>query len=169
MSLPVSQLGWMAGILDLKGKILRKNNKLRRTQQIVLCVDSSQITVIRELSRMTGTNPELKNNSNPRPSGWYRRGCLEHCEDAHIHVDSDWTQATARWTVTGASMAVVLSNVLPYIRNDAGFTEAHDEALSNAALDGRGATATMAAIRRLHELGWDVPAALEPQLEVTSA
>lgn len=165
MSLPVSQLGWMAGILDLRGKILRKANKLRRTQQIVLAVDSKQMAVIRELSRMTGTRPEPKRNNN-RERGWYRRGCLEHCEDAHIHVgDGDWVENIARWTVTGSSMAIVLHNVTPFLHGDNGLAEALEEALEQAAMNGRGSGATLQGIRRLQELGWDLPSVLEMQME----
>lgn len=163
MSLPVSQLGWMAGILDIKGRIQYKNNQQRKTRQIVLAVESSEHVIVRELARMTGSNPEFKKIDNS--SGWYRRGCTEHCENAHIHVEGQEFPTTMRWTSTGSSMAIVLHNVMSFIRNDRGFTEAMDMAMGQAKLDGRGSPAALQGIKRLQDLGWDIPTLLMSGVE----
>lgn len=75
--------------------------------------------------------------------------------------------AIGRWTITGAAMVVVLSNVMPYIRNDdKGFAEAMQEALGDVVLTGQGRGAIDRALDRLRELGWDVPMAVMPPLEM---
>lgn len=159
MSLPVAQLGWMAGIIDLKGKITRKRNKARATQQIVLAVDSKHWQVIRELGRMTGTAPEMQKA--PPKHDWYRRNCSEHCEEAHTLVEGSEWPSIGRWTITGASMATVLWNLRPFLRVENGLEEAMLEAFDQAVLTGQGSAQVLASLRRLKELGWDIP----PQLE----
>jgi hypothetical protein len=158
VSLPVSQLGWMAGVLDVKGRIQYKNNQRRATRQIVLAVESTEHAIVKELSRMTGTNPEHKKIDNK--SGWYRRGCEEHCDEPHIHVMGGEFPSTMRWTITGSSMVVVLDNVEPFLTNDRGFMEAKFEAIDQAVLNGRGGAAAQAGLRRLYDLGWDIPSQL---------
>lgn len=159
MSIPMHQLGWMAGVLDMKGVILSKKNKQRATPQLVLAVESKQMNVIRELSRMTGTSPELQQAK--KIEEWMRRGCTEHCPEQHIHVGHpDYGKsmpAVARWTITGAAMAVVLYHTLPFIRNDKGFTEAMNNAFTDIVPSGQGRAAIDRALNRLKELDWEIP------------
>jgi len=164
--IPPAQLGWMAGVIDLKGKILRKQNKLRATPQLVLSVESKDYAVIRELSRHTGTNPEMMRT----PEGahdWMRRSCQEHCADAHVHVNAPVWPPIARWTVTGASMAVVLWTLRGYLRTDRGLDAAMTQAISQAAITGRGSGATRKSLRRLQYLGWEFPPGMEEKLLLT--
>ena len=164
--IPPAQLGWMAGVIDLKGKILRKQNKSRATQQLVLAVESKDFAVIRELSRLTGTSPEMMK----APEGaqdWMRRSCLEHCDNAHVHVHAPEWPAIARWTVTGASMAVVLWTLRSYLRTDRGLDAAMAQAISQAAITGRGSGATRKSLRRLEYLGWEFPPGMVEKLHLT--
>lgn len=163
MSLPASQLGWVAGVLDLRGKILRKQNQQRATPQIVIVVESSSVPVIRALSRLTGTAPDFRNQEE-LPHEWARRGCEEHCPDKHIHVSPN-LPLTAKWTVTGAAAAVVLFNVLPFLMSDKGWDETFQECLDNVKLTGQGSGAVRKTLRRLEDLGWDLP----PECEVLVA
>lgn len=165
MSLPIHQLGWMAGVLDLKGMIIRKKNRSRATPQIVLAVESKHMTIIRELSRMTGTAPELQPAKAGEP--WMRRGCVEHCPEQHVHAHKDPTMpAMGRWTVTGAAMVTVLYNVLPYLRNDTrGFAEAMTESSGDVVKSGAGRAAVDRALQRLSELDWDIPESVLPAWE----
>jgi hypothetical protein len=162
MSIPMHQLGWMAGVLDMKGAIFTKKNKQRATPQLVLAVESKQIQVIRELSRMTGTSPELQQGK--KIEEWMRRGCTIHCPEQHIHVGSpghpDYAKTmppVARWTITGAAMAVVLYHTIPFIRNDKGFTEAMNNAFTDIVPSGQGRGAVDRALNRLKELDWEIP------------
>lgn len=156
MSIPVHDLGWMAAVMDLKARVLHKNNKDRseHTRQIVLYVESVQTGVVKKLATLTGTKVELTEHHADK-DGFWRRGCGEHCEEAHIHVATGHFKPTMRWTITGGSMATVLHNLKPYMITD--MTEYIDLGLRNTALRGRGSGAALGALRRLSGLGWELP------------
>ena len=151
------ELGWMAGVLDMKGRVYYKNNKMRATPQAVLAVETKQMAVIRELSRLTGTNPELK-KAQPLKD-FMRRGCIDHCPGAHVHQlhEESMMPEVARWTVTGVSMAVVLYSLLPYLRVDRDLELAMQSCMKDAVLTGRGSVAAIRALIRLRDLGWEIP------------
>ena len=170
MTIPIQKLGWVAGVLDLKGKIITKKNKTRATAQVVLVVESKDIAVIKELSSLTGTRTEIKTER--RLPEWMRRPCVEHCPDQHQHVQPerpyDWKMPTmGRWTATGAAAAIVLYNVLPYSLANLGLEVALQALVDQAALTGQGSGATISAIRRMKELGWELPEKFEKALVTT--
>ncbi len=154
-----AQLGWMAAVVDLRGRVIVKKNATRATPQLVLYVDSKQFSVIRKLGDMTGTKPEQQAARDT--SEFIRRGCATHCPEPHVHVGDEhpWQMpAIARWTITGAAAAVVIHSLLPYFAVDkAGWEAAMHEMIAQAALTGQGSGATRSAIRRLMELGWHIP------------
>ncbi len=149
------ELAWMAGVVDLKGRLTYKKNRTRATRQITLTMDSKEHLVVRRLCSMTGTKPEYRTTS-PLSEQILRRNCTEHCPDAHVHVDSAWTHGSIRWTVTGASMVVILDNIEPFITVDRGYREAIDEVMEGVNLDSRGSTAVISSLIRLSELGWSM-------------
>jgi hypothetical protein len=162
-------LAYFAAILDLKGSIIRKRNKMRATQQIVLSVESKNIRIIGFLASMTGTKPEAQLSKDV--NDWLRKGCTEHCPEKHIHVNDQgypWRMpAVSRWTVTGAGAAVVLHNVIPWLRTDRGLKEAMESILDQVVTTGQGWGATRASLRRLRDLGWQLPPEWEDlQLDV---
>jgi hypothetical protein len=172
-----TDLAWMAGVIDLKGRLTYKTNRARRTRQITLNVDSKEFHVVRRLCSMTGTKPEMRTTS--PVSDYLKRGCSEHCPEAHVHAEG-FAHGSTRWTITGAAMVVVLDNIEPYISLDRGFSEAIDEVVNGLTLEGRGATAVLGSLSRLLGLGWSVrkpfleavrdyqPGTLEDVLEVTA-
>jgi hypothetical protein len=159
----------MAGVIDLKGRMLYKNNQMRASRQIVLAVRSAERMIISQLSAMTGTRPEM---TPKRPlKDFMRKGCAEHCPEEHVHVgfgdlaatrDFSDMPETGLWTITGASMAVVINNLSPYLTIDRGYAEAIDEVNLRLDLTGRGATQIRASLLRLRELGWEI----DPRYEV---
>lgn len=156
--IPANKLGWMAGVIDLKGAIVIKNNKQRVTQQIVLVVNSRSVHIIRELCSFTGTNPKLYATKDM--SKIMRRGCSDHCPEAHIHLQQDYPQkmpTVARWTITGAGAGIVLYNVLPFLVDYKDYPELLKLIAENTPLDGQGAHAVSGQVKRLNSLGWDVP------------
>lgn len=162
MAIAVAKKAWMAGIVDYRGRIVYKNNKTRNwSNQAVLYVESVQIPVIKRLAELTGGNPEVKVRKRNTEEGWYRRGCDEHCPEAHFHVLPGEIGDTARWTISGCAMSVVLSNLQPYLIQDRGFTEAIAYGFENMKLWGQGAAASIAALRRLNDLGWPMPSIIE--------
>lgn len=152
------KLGWVAGVIDLKGRLIRKKNPTRATPQIVLIVETKETLVVRELGNLTGTRPEAMKRQPLKE--WMRKGCSEHCPEAHFHVydhDELYMPPIARWTVTGAGMYVVMHNIMPFIQIDRGYKDAMDEVLANTPLTGQGAFAVVNSLRRLHGLGWELP------------
>lgn len=168
--LGVRDFAWVAGVLDMKGRMVRKNNKQRATPQLVLMVETKNFRVVNELAKLTGTNPELHE---PRPlKEWMRKQCAEHCPEGHVHVSSrqdgyGWAMPTVgRWTITGAGAAVVLHSVLPYMRNDFGLDWRTDMIIEQAVLTGQGWGATQAQLLRLRALGWPMPPRFEARLDL---
>lgn len=156
-TIDIRDLAWLAGIFDMKASLIRKKNKLRNTPQIVLYIESKNHAVVRTVARMTGTSPEMQPAK--KPAAWMRRSCAEHCPEAHVHVgDAEWRMpAITRWTITGAAAAVVLYNVMPYMRTDDGLSEGLAEIFSQVVTTGQGWGAIRAALRRLRDLGWALP------------
>lgn len=147
---------WMAGIFDLKARLAHKNNQQRRTRQTIMYVETKEITVVRRLCELTGTDVESR-DSKPL-SEFVRRSCSIHCPEAHVHVDNTFSMPNmARWTITGASLVVVHHNLYPYMRVDRGYIEAVREILETQSMTGRGSAQMIAGIMRLQALGWLVP------------
>jgi hypothetical protein len=164
MTISMTSLGWMAGIIDLKGRIHYKTNQQRNTIQAVLTVDSKDAAIVRQLGLLTGTKPEWKNAKTL--SNFIRRGCSEHCPEAHVHVaDREWVAEISRWTITGAGLVVVLDNLLPFLVIDKGYREAIDQIQKVTAYSGRGSGAVYATLARLKGLGWDLPPVYELALQ----
>jgi hypothetical protein len=158
-----SDKGWMAGILDFQGHVVRKNNKQRSsdTAQITVTVTTSIQPIIDRLSALTGTAPQLQNAREPHylKDEWLRKGCVEHCPEEHVHQFRT-IQAIPMycWTVTGVSVAVVLWN-LHYAMSSVHepWDWALAQCLAQARLTGRGSGAVLPALQRLQDLGWMLP------------
>lgn len=162
MSIPVAKLAWTAAVIDLRGKLLKKKNQSRATPQLVLAVESKNFAVIRELSSLTGTNPEF--DSGRVTPEFMRRSCLIHCPEQHVHYQHS-LPPKGRWTITGAGMAVILYNVMPYlVAVDEPWYEIMDTAIEQAVLTGQGSGMTYKSLFRLRELGWDMPGSFERAL-----
>jgi hypothetical protein len=155
MSIPVNKLGWMAGIIDTRGRLIFKENKSRNTPQVVLAAESKELAIIRALSEMTGTKPELQA---PKPlKDFMRRNCSEHCPDAHVHVNDDREMPrVGRWTITGAGMVTVLDNLLPFLVVDRGYEDAIEMVRADTTVVGQGSGAVRASLMRLRDLGWEL-------------
>lgn len=164
MAIPVQKLGWMGAVLDLRGHLLTKKNQKRATPQYVLMAESKELSVIRELSSLTGTKAEAQA---ARPlKDFMKRGCTEHCPESHIHIGDDREMPRiARWTITGAGMATVLDNLLPFMIIDRGYEEVVEEVIETTVLVGQGSGAVRASLARLRELGWELPPRYEQGLK----
>lgn len=158
---------WMAGVIDLKGSVLRKNNQTRRTAQLVLYVRVKDERIALRLSAMTGTAPER--HSKPMAEAFMRRGCAEHCEAPHVHVNDTspypWQMPpTTQWAVTGIAAAVVLANIAPYMCTYEDYAPVVAEIISNFAATGQGSGAVRKTLSRLSGRGWQVPPAVTVRL-----
>jgi hypothetical protein len=157
-------LGWVAGVLDLRGKVSRKKNQSRRSIQVVLLVESKHPGVIKRLAELTGTKPESR-TSEWMEKDWVRRNCAEHCDQPHTHVLASSLPSSWRWTATGGSMSVILHNVMPYLTTDQGWELLYQEGLDSSTVDGRGSMAAVRALHRLQSLGWALPPEIEARLQ----
>jgi hypothetical protein len=151
---------WMAAVIDLKGAVIRKNNKMRATQQVVLYVSAKNPRIAARMSALTGTAPE--EHPSPGPSEFIRRSCSAHCPAPHVHVGDEggypWRlPTTTRWTLTGIAAAVVLGNLSPYMSTYDQYAGDVAQILATFAARGQGSGMTRVAVARLTELGWKVP------------
>lgn len=164
-----ADLGWMAAVIDMKGIVVTKKNRMRATPQYVLKIESKHFPVIRRLGQLTGTQPEA---SRERPiKDFMRRGCAEHCPEQHVHINEDaMMPPVGTWTITGAGAAIVLYNLLPYMTCDhMGYTEIMNRIFAQATLTGQGSGTTRAALFRLMNLGWKLPSNVTAVLLATPA
>lgn len=156
-----SDLGWIAGILDFQGHIVKKNNSMRAkgSLQITLYVEISLTAIITKLSLLTATSPEALKTTLRSPD-ITRRGCSEHCPEPHVHVVYEGSEMPPqqRWTVSGASAAIVIWNLRDLLVTE---KEPWDWALAmtlaSTRLSGQGAGTAVQAIRRMASAGWEMP------------
>lgn len=155
----LEDLGWVAGVLDMQGAIVRKHSKVRvNGPQFTLYVESRRLEVVRRLTLLTGTAAEARFEHPIKD--WMRKACTEHCPEPHVHPFSEFPKKgneVARWTVSGGSAGVVLHNVMPYMQTDRGFTEFFETIKSITPLGGQGTSAVIKSLRRLLSLGWEFP------------
>ena len=164
-SVTLTDKAWMAAVIDLKGGIIRKSNKMRKTPQLVLYVNSKDARVALRLSALTGTAPEQ--HPSPPPEQFMRRNCAEHCITPHVHVgENPWNMpVVTRWTVTGASAAVILLNLAPFMSTYEDYAGHVAEMVANTVTQGQGAGMVRASVSRLEQLGWDIPPRLAARLK----
>jgi len=174
----VAQAAWMAGVIDLKGRIqIKRGGASRSTVQHTLGVQHKELAVIRALCVLTGSNAEARRE---KPLGDIaRRGCTEHCPDAHVHVGDEWNMPfTMKWTVSGAALVIVYHNLQPYLQVDRGYDSIVTDIVKAPATTGQGSARTMDRVAELANLGWEIPepyaTALAnrkvlPTLEITAA
>lgn len=169
MAIPATTLAWMAGIFDLKALVITKHNNRRATPQLVLSVQSTNLGVIDRLSQLTGTAPEARER---RIKDWMRKGCTEHCPEAHVHSFMQGTEMpmAATWRLTGAGAAVVLCSIIPYmLPEDArGMNAMLEEIMANLVVRGQGVGMVRASVRRLADLGWEIPPEMQHLLGVAA-
>jgi hypothetical protein len=162
-----AKLGWMAAIIDLRGRVYVKANATRATRQITLQVLSKETRVVQEMCRLTGVKAEA-NVSRPLKD-FMRRGCAEHCPEQHVHVsdaaDERVMPETRKWVVTGVAMAVVINAIKPYMAFDHDWDGYVDEIMSNVDIQGRGGRAVATVVNRLITLGWPMPERVMELLE----
>ncbi len=153
-------LAWMAAVIEVKGKIKRTDNPMRKTVQLVLYVRTRHFQHVQRLCDLTG----VKVNIIPARAldVRNRRGCVEHCPEAHHHVTDNIVPTMATWAITGAGAAIILHNLLPYFVEVEGVEKIVDEVTEMLPKSGRGFSAIKATVDRLAALGWTIPDGLVP-------
>lgn len=155
-AISIASLAWMAGILDLKGRVLRRKSGARVNDQISLIVETKEFAIVRQLGVLVGTAPEFR-NAKPLSEA-LRRQCVEHCPEAHVHVNDDRQfPPISRWTLSGPAVLVVLEALRPYLQINRDYDNLIDEIRAVTPLNGRGSNAAMVSLARMRALGWPIP------------
>lgn len=136
MALDLAVIAWCGGIIDAIGMV-RVRTTPGGTELAYVAVSTPQLAIARRLAELTGATVTTVRRD------YTRVGCTEHCEAAHLHVNS----TTGRWSLTGAKAVVFLAAVQPYI-----VTRADDVAEVLAATGD--APNKPATARKMHALGW---------------
>jgi hypothetical protein len=164
-----SDMAWMAGVVDLKAAMLRKNNQTRKTTQFVLYVQTKNERIAQRLSALTGISPEP--HTKAVSEAFIRRGCAEHCITPHVHVNDPYPwrmPPTTRWALTGVAAAVVLANLAPFMTTYDDYAGDVREIVRDFAADGQGSGAVHKALSRLSALGWQIPPSVLIRLAAAS-
>ncbi len=154
-----TRLAWMAGVVEMRGKIRVVDNPMRKTLQIRLQVQSQQIHIVQRLCAMTGV--EIDSKPVRQIDSADRRGCVEHCPEAHVHGAKTMPRM-GLWAVTGTAAAIVLHNLSEHLHPDTDLSVL-DRYLDAVDLPedwsrpGRGMKAVFDSVNRLRTLGWKIP------------
>lgn len=158
----LAEIGWVAGVIDLKGRIAVKRNATRATPQVILYVESKNHEVVRRLAHNTSMRPEPKTE---RPlKDFMRRACSTHCPADHVHVGSKNIEELSlpslmRWTITGAGIVVLMHSVQELLtqENQIKFSGLCAQIKASTPTTGPGSGAVLGTIRRLYFAGWPLP------------
>ena len=149
-----ADLSWFAGVLDLRAMAIQTKAKEGRKAKFELIVQVYDHRIMDRLRSLTGLAP-----GKPRvrePKEWMQRSCTEHCSQSHV---SHSLRPQYQWQLRGISAAIVMYNVLPYMaHDDLGFAGIIGSIFLNTPLKGNTANAPRAAIKRLSQAGWEIPA-----------
>lgn len=153
----------VAMTLDMRGRVLTKNNKQRAEGSIQIClqVQTKHSEIAQWLAMMTGTEPREREQSKISPEVM-RRSCVQHCPEAHVHVDTlAALPLITTWTVSGVAAAIVLWNVRKYmVTSREPWDWVMEQAFRQMKLRGPGSSSTRQVVQRLSALGWNIPPAL---------
>ncbi len=166
----IRELAWMAGVLDMKGRVSKIRTATRATPLYRIIVETANIDVSKRLAKYTGTRSTIAEERKMTPMA--RRNCSEHCPDAHNHVTTRMP-TIGRWDMSGVGAIIVLANLMPYFCSDVAERQAFiDEALKSVPEPDpkrQGWAAVARTINRLYALGWRIPEELLPKSERTPA
>lgn len=155
----MARLAWAAGVIETRGKVRRVDNLQRKTVQLILQVQTRHVHIVERLCALTGVEPRIHEARQIRAGD--RRGCVEHCPEAHVHLGVQMPRM-AMWAVTGVGAAIVLHNVAPFLHPSTSLSVV-DEILDTAPIPadwrkpGRGARAIWVTVNRLRTIGWTIP------------
>ena len=136
MSLTPEQIAWCAGVIDAIG-LIRTRETYTGSQLAYVGVSTAQVQIAERLSELTGTRPTRVTRD------YNRVGCADHCDEAHLHVQS----VTARWSLTGARALTFLAAIQPYLTMRAADAERVIKATADAPSKAR-------TVQKMTALGW---------------
>jgi hypothetical protein len=136
----VTQVAYVAGVIDSLARV-RIRDTDDGTRLAVVAISSPKLDLLRTVAQLTGVRVVRVRRH------YGRVGCTVHCDEPHLHVESD----TGRWELVGARAVIVLTAVRPYLVT---LADEVDAVLRVT----RKAPSKPATIRKMHALGWEVAA-----------
>lgn len=146
--IPEKDLIWFAGVTDSIGRIHCKNDYNMLTLTFSSSKRPDLAPIIAAMTGVQRTTIQLSE------IGYLRRGCVEHCPEAHIHVPPRKGRSILL-KMAGARAYTVLWNLYPYLR-----------VLKSAAEDGMDhynresinlSQRAQLTFRQMLDLGWEIP------------
>lgn len=133
-------LAFFAGVIDARGHISLTARRGQPSPRVR--ITTKRLELLGWLAKYSGTT--IRTAGSP----YARRGCSDHCQEAHIHT----VRNSAYWNADGERAEIILAACLPYLIEQ----RAH-------AVEVLRASPRIAPTRRteigqaLHRLGWPVP------------
>lgn len=149
--LDVATLAYVAGVLDMQCNIKTRTTP-DDTVLPMLAMYGPNVAMLEYLASLTDTKMVVARRS------FSRAGCAQHCKDKHQHIES----VSGRWTLTGMKATIVLHNIRPYVR-------LQSEAVTSALVVGLNAPFKPAALRKMTDLGWEIPDLSRPAGDAATA
>lgn len=138
MTLDTTTLAYVAGVVDMHGVI--RTRLSGETVLPQLSVNGPNTAMLQYLGDLTGTKPIVRRRQ------YSKAGCSEHCAEKHQHVVS----VSGTWSLSGGKATILLWNVRPFLRLQV-------EAATGAIALGMSTQYKPATLKKMAELGWDVP------------
>lgn len=90
-------IAYLAGIIDARAHVEPERTRLT--------VTTKRLNILEHLGKCTGVQPIIISRE------YNKRGCSEHCEERHQHVQ----QSSPYWSVRGLRAFIIADNVYPYL------------------------------------------------------
>jgi hypothetical protein len=138
---------WIAGVIDTRGRITL-DRKASPTGFYTLRICVARDSLMQRIHEMTEVRRDIM-----RGRSYDRKGCMEHCEEAHIHVihkDSIDLRVPVGKTV------IILHNVSRYLHSERARANLAIWAFSTNLYAGK-SKAWRIAVPVMESLGWDIP------------
>lgn len=134
-----ADLAYMAALVDNLAVLKTRQVNGSELPVVALTITRSE-EAVRFLAQSTGSKVT------PIVRQYNRKGCADHCEVAHLHVDT----VGHRWQVTGVKATITLHGLLPYLRVQ------QDRARQLIEV-GQSIGYASSVVARMRELGWPIP------------
>jgi hypothetical protein len=158
-----TEVVWMAGVTDAMGRI--------ETPRVALVTVKYQVTRVPNLAEhitaLLGTSPLERGRVegiNPLES-YARKGCREHCPEAHIHVHPSF-RSQRIVQASGIRAYILLWNLFPYLRAKRDLASLAMDAYQSAA---NPVTKAVMVARKMQSIGWQIPDDVEIVLDTEEA
>lgn len=152
MAIKETDLAWLAGVIDSSSSTYtHKNGNGRVSYRLAISMKNDKKSLMDRISSLTGAEPVRRDQlTPPHTEERMRRGCVDHCPEAHIHVAYQ-PRNSGRITLSAVRCYVVLWNVYAFLSEGSKY----DHILDDPYWAGRGPGKKVC--KSMMELGWEMP------------